>query len=110
MVEDYGIVFIGFLVEYICIMGDKIIVKDIVKLLGILVVFGLDGGVLDVEVVCCVVVEIGYLVIIKVMVGGGGCGMKVVLDEVLLEIVFCIVCLELKVVFGNDEVYIEKYL
>lgn len=109
IVEDYGLIFIGLLVEYICQMGDKIIVKDIVKVFGILVVLGFDGGVFDIEIVKKVVVDMGYLVIIKVIVGGGGCGMKVVLIEDDIEIVFCIVWLEFKVVFGNDEVYIEKY-
>lgn len=76
--EVYGISFIGFEVDYICLMGDKINVKVVVERVGILVVFGFVGVILDIDDGKCVVVDIGYLVFVKVVVGGGGCGMKVV--------------------------------
>ncbi|MTH63536.1 acetyl-CoA carboxylase biotin carboxylase subunit [Paracoccus shanxieyensis] len=110
MVEDHGIAFIGPSAEHIRIMGDKITAKDTAKSLGIPVVPGSDGGVPDVEAARRVAAEIGYPVIIKATAGGGGRGMKVALDEASLETAFRTARSESKAAFGNDEVYIEKYL
>ncbi|MDX5357318.1 MAG: acetyl-CoA carboxylase biotin carboxylase subunit [Rhodobacterales bacterium] len=108
--EDHGIVFIGPSAEHIRIMGDKITAKDTAKALGIPVVPGSDGGVPDVDTARRVAGEIGYPVIIKATAGGGGRGMKVAKDEESLEIAFRTARSEAKAAFGNDEVYIEKYL
>ncbi|KGJ06245.1 acetyl-CoA carboxylase, biotin carboxylase subunit [Paracoccus halophilus] len=110
MVEDHGIAFIGPSAEHIRIMGDKITAKETAKALGIPVVPGSDGGVPDVEAARRVAREIGYPVIIKATAGGGGRGMKVALDEAQLEVAFRTARSEAKAAFGNDEVYIEKYL
>ena len=110
MVEDHGIAFIGPSAEHIRIMGDKITAKDTAKSLGIPVVPGSDGGVPDVASANKVAAEIGYPVIIKATAGGGGRGMKVALDEAGLETAFRTARSESKAAFGNDEVYIEKYL
>ena len=110
MVEDHGIAFIGPSAEHIRIMGDKITAKDTAKALGIPVVPGSDGGVPDVASAKRVAAQIGYPVIIKATAGGGGRGMKVALDEASLENAFRTARAESKAAFGNDEVYIEKYL
>ena len=110
MVEDHGITFIGPSAEHIRIMGDKITAKETAKSLGIPVVPGSDGGVPDVETAKAVAARIGYPVIIKATAGGGGRGMKVAPDEAGLETAFRTARAEAKAAFGNDEVYIEKYL
>ncbi len=108
--EDHGITFIGPTAEHIRIMGDKITAKETAKSLGIPVVPGSDGGVPDVAAAKRVALEIGYPVIIKATAGGGGRGMKVAQDEAGLETAFRTARAEAKAAFGNDEVYIEKYL
>jgi len=108
--EDHGITFIGPNAEHIRIMGDKITAKETAKALGIPVVPGSDGGVPDHETAQVVAAEIGYPVIIKATAGGGGRGMKVAKDAAELEIAFRTARSEAKAAFGNDEVYIEKYL
>jgi acetyl-CoA carboxylase biotin carboxylase subunit len=108
--EDHGITFIGPNAEHIRIMGDKITAKVTAKELGIPVVPGSDGGVADFETAKTVAEEIGYPVIIKATAGGGGRGMKVAKNAEELEIAFRTARSEAKNAFGNDEVYMEKYL
>ena len=110
VLEDHGIAFIGPTAEHIRIMGDKITAKDTMKRLGVPCVPGSDGGVPDVDEARRVAAEIGYPVIIKATAGGGGRGMKVAKSEDELEIAFRTARSEAKAAFGNDEVYIEKYL
>ena len=108
--EDHGITFIGPKAEHIRIMGDKITAKVTAKDLGIPVVPGSDGGVADYETAIGVAAGIGFPVIIKATAGGGGRGMKVAHNAEELEIAFRTARSESKAAFGNDEVYIEKYL
>jgi acetyl-CoA carboxylase biotin carboxylase subunit len=108
--EDHGITFIGPTAEHIRIMGDKITAKETAKNLGIPVVPGSDGGVPDTESAKKIAAEIGYPVIIKATAGGGGRGMKVARDESELDVAFRTARSEAKAAFGNDEVYMEKYL
>ena len=108
--EDHGITFIGPNAEHIRIMGDKITAKETAKNLGIPVVLGSDGGVPDVETALKVAAEIKYPVIIKATAGGGGRGMKVAKNAEELEVAFRTARSEAKAAFGNDEVYMEKYL
>ena len=108
--EDHGITFIGPSAEHIRIMGDKITAKETAKALGIPVVPGSDGGVPDYETAIGVAEAIGFPIIIKATAGGGGRGMKVAHNEAELEIAFRTARSEAKNAFGNDEVYIEKYL
>ncbi len=108
--EDHGITFIGPTAEHIRIMGDKITAKETAKDLGIPVVPGSAGGVPDFANAKQVAKEIGYPVIIKATAGGGGRGMKVAKDESELEMAFRTARSEAKAAFGNDEVYMEKYL
>ncbi len=108
--QDHGLTFIGPNAEHIRIMGDKITAKETAKELGIPVVPGSDGGVPDFETAKKVAEGIGYPVIIKATAGGGGRGMKVAKNAQELEIAFRTARSEAKSAFGNDEVYMEKYL
>ncbi|WP_170366608.1 acetyl-CoA carboxylase biotin carboxylase subunit [Ruegeria arenilitoris] len=110
IVEDHGITFIGPTAEHIRIMGDKITAKDTMKDLGVPCVPGSDGGVPDLEAAKRIGEEIGYPVIIKATAGGGGRGMKVAQTAAEMESAFMTARAEGKAAFGNDEVYIEKYL
>ncbi|MBU2962453.1 acetyl-CoA carboxylase biotin carboxylase subunit [Citreicella sp. C3M06] len=110
MVEDHGLTFIGPSAAHIRIMGDKITAKDTMKALGVPCVPGSEGGVPDVEAAKQIGRDFGYPVIIKATAGGGGRGMKVANNEAEMERAFQTARAEGKAAFGNDEVYIEKYL
>ena len=110
VVEDHGITFIGPTAEHIRVMGDKISAKETMKELGVPCVPGSDGGVPDVAAARALGDEIGYPVIVKATAGGGGKGMKVAKSEAEMERAFQTARAEAKANFGNDAVYIEKYL
>ncbi len=110
IVEDHDITFIGPTAEHIRVMGDKITAKDTLKDLGVPCVPGSDGGVPTLEDAKRIGDEIGYPVIIKATAGGGGRGMKVAKSADEVEQAFMTARAEGKAAFGNDEVYIEKYL
>ncbi len=110
IVEDHEITFIGPTAEHIRMMGDKITAKETMKRLGVPCVPGSDGGVPDIETARRVAGDIGYPVIIKATAGGGGRGMKLATSEADIETAFRTARAEAKSAFGNDEVYIEKYL
>ena len=109
-VEDHGLKFIGPTAAHIRIMGDKITAKDTMKALGVPCVPGSEGGVNSLNDAHEVAADIGYPVIIKATAGGGGRGMKVARTAKELESAFLTARAEGKAAFGNDEVYIEKYL
>ncbi|MGR3705176.1 acetyl-CoA carboxylase biotin carboxylase subunit [Sulfitobacter sp.] len=110
IVEDHGLTFIGPRAAPIRIMGDKITAKDTMKELGVPCVPGSDGGVPTLADAKRIGDEIGYPVIIKATAGGGGKGMKVAQSAADMERAFMTARAEGKSNFGNDEVYIEKYL
>ncbi|MDA7965483.1 acetyl-CoA carboxylase biotin carboxylase subunit [Ruegeria sp.] len=110
IVEDHGITFIGPTAEHIRVMGDKITAKDTMKALGVPCVPGSDGGVPTLAEAKRIGEEFGYPVIIKATAGGGGRGMKVAMNADEMESAFMTARAEGKAAFGNDEVYIEKYL
>ncbi len=110
VVEDHDITFIGPTAEHIRVMGDKITAKDTMKELGVPCVPGSDGGVPTLDDAKRIGEEIGYPVIIKATAGGGGRGMKVAQTAADMEKAFMSARAEGKAAFGNDEVYIEKYL
>jgi len=110
IVEDHGLSFIGPTAEHIRVMGDKITAKDTMKALGVPCVPGSDGGVPDLAAAKAIGAEFGYPVIVKATAGGGGRGMKVAKTEKDMENAFATARSEAKAAFGNDEVYIEKYL
>ncbi|EIE49383.1 acetyl-CoA carboxylase [Salipiger aestuarii] len=110
MVEDHDLTFIGPSAAHIRVMGDKISAKDTMKELGVPCVPGSEGGVPDVDAAKQIGRDFGYPVIIKATAGGGGRGMKVANSEDEMERAFQTARAEGKAAFGNDEVYIEKYL
>ncbi len=109
-VEDHDLTFIGPTAEHIRVMGDKITAKDTMKALGVPCVPGSDGGVPTLADAKRIGEEVGYPVIIKATAGGGGRGMKVAKTAADMEQAFHSARAEGKAAFGNDEVYIEKYL
>lgn len=108
--EDHEITFIGPRAEHIRIMGDKISAKDTMKALNVPCVPGSEGGVATLAEAQRLGAEMGYPVIIKATAGGGGRGMKVAQTADDMESAFMTARAEGKAAFGNDEVYIEKYL
>ena len=110
VVADHGLTFIGPTAEHIRIMGDKITAKDTMKALGVPCVPGSEGGVPSVAEAQRIAGEIGYPVIVKATAGGGGRGMKLARTEADIESAFQTARSEAKAAFGNDEVYLEKYL
>ncbi|RLP24782.1 acetyl-CoA carboxylase biotin carboxylase subunit [Mesorhizobium sp. YM1C-6-2] len=106
----HNITFIGPSGDHIRTMGDKIEAKRTAKRLGIPVVPGSDGAISDEKEARRVAAEIGYPVIIKASAGGGGRGMKVARDETELDIALATAKSEAGAAFGDDAVYIEKYL
>ncbi|HZH09807.1 MAG TPA: acetyl-CoA carboxylase biotin carboxylase subunit [Microvirga sp.] len=110
VLEHHRITFIGPKAEHIRIMGDKIEAKRTAKRLGIPCVPGSEGGISDEDEAKKVAKEIGYPVIIKAAAGGGGRGMKVARNEDDLLHALQTAKTEAKAAFGDDAVYIEKYL
>lgn len=110
MVEEHGFTFIGPKPEHIETMGDKVAAKKTVMSLGLPVVPGSDGAVDDYETALQFSTEAGYPVLIKAASGGGGKGMKIVREEGELEEAFRTARSEAKANFGDDTVYIEKFL
>jgi acetyl-CoA carboxylase biotin carboxylase subunit len=110
IVEDHGFVFIGPSPDHIRMMGDKITAKDAMKSLGVPVVPGSDGAVRDEARARAVAEEIGYPVLIKATGGGGGRGMKVAATPDEIGLALTTARSEARSNFGNEEVYIEKYL
>ncbi len=110
VLEHHRIAFIGPKAEHIRIMGDKIEAKRTAKRLGIPCVPGSEGGISDETEAKKVAKDIGYPVIIKAAAGGGGRGMKVARNEEDLVHALQTAKTEAKAAFGDDAVYIEKYL
>lgn len=110
IVEEHGLTFIGPRPEHIRLMGDKIQAKAAVKALGIPVVPGSDGGITDDETAHQIAAGIGFPVLVKAAAGGGGRGMKVARSAGELSIALATARSEAKAAFGDDSVYLEKYL
>lgn len=110
MVAEHGFTFIGPRPEHIDSMGDKAVAKDTVKKLGLPVVPGSDGIISNAKEGEKIAAKIGFPVIIKASSGGGGKGMKVVRGAKDFAEAFATARAEAKANFGDDSVYIEKYL
>jgi acetyl-CoA carboxylase biotin carboxylase subunit len=110
MVEDHGLTFIGPSPDHIRMMGDKITAKSAMAGLGVPLVPGSDGALPDLETARAVADSVGYPVLIKAAAGGGGRGMKVALAAEELDEAWRVARTEARAAFGNDEVYLEKYL
>lgn len=110
MVEAHGITFIGPSSAHIRMMGDKISAKTAMAGIGVPLVPGSAGEVADMDEARAVAEKIGYPVLIKAAAGGGGRGMKVAHAASELEEAWTVARTEARTAFGNDAVYIEKYL
>ncbi len=110
IVEEHGLIFIGPSPEHIALMGDKIESKTRMKGLGIPVVPGSAGAIANAVEARRLAADIGYPVIVKASAGGGGRGMQIVGDEGALEDALARARAEAGAAFGDDTVYIEKFL
>ena len=110
IVEEHDIIFVGPKPEHIRTMGDKVEAKRTAGKLGLPLVPGSDGAVTEIADGKRIAAEIGYPVIVKAASGGGGRGMKVVTGPDDLESLMSQARTEAKAAFGDDTVYIEKYL
>jgi acetyl-CoA carboxylase biotin carboxylase subunit len=110
ILADHNITFIGPKAEHVRIMGDKIEAKRTARRLGIPVVPGSEGGVGSDAQAMAVAQEIGFPLLVKATAGGGGRGMKVARSAQELPTALATARAEAKAAFGNDAVYLEKYL
>ncbi len=110
IVEAHDIIWIGPKPEHIRTMGDKVEAKRTAGALGLPLVPGSDGAVSDSKEAAKIAEAIGYPVIIKAASGGGGRGMKVCESPDQLDTLMKQAGNEAKAAFGDDTVYIEKYL
>ena len=109
ILEEHNIHFIGPRPAHIRLMGDKIEAKRTAKRLGIPVVPGSEGGVNDQDAPL-LARDIGFPVLIKAAAGGGGRGMKVASSAAELSQALATARAEARAAFGDDTVYLEKYL
>jgi acetyl-CoA carboxylase, biotin carboxylase subunit len=107
---EHNVHFIGPRPEHIRLMGDKIAAKRAAQELGIPVVPGSDGGIGSDAEAAALARSIGYPVMLKAAAGGGGRGMRVVADEGNLASAIMSARAEAKAAFGDDTLYVEKYL
>ena len=110
ILEEHDLTFIGPTSEHIRIMGDKIAAKDTARRLGIPCVPGSDGAINSEAEAFDVATRMGFPVLVKAAAGGGGRGMKVAHSKADLSLALSTAKTEAKAAFGDDAVYIEKYL
>ena len=110
ILEEHDITFIGPSAEHVRLMGDKIQAKEKARSLGIPLVPGSDGPITDLAEAQRLAADMGYPVLVKAAAGGGGRGMKVANFENELELAIATARTEAKAAFGDDTVYLEKYL
>ena len=107
---EYGIKFIGPSPDQIRKMGDKVTAKETMVKAGVPVIPGSDGLVKDLKSGQKIAADIGYPVIIKATAGGGGKGMRIVWEEDAFETAWNMARNEARAAFGNDGIYIEKFI
>ena len=110
MVEEHGFEFIGPSQDHIRIMGDKVSAKQQAEKLGIPVVPGSDNALSNDVEALRIAKDIGYPVLVKAAAGGGGRGMKVADNPDHLTEALAMCRNEAKVSFGDDRIYLEKFL
>jgi acetyl-CoA carboxylase biotin carboxylase subunit len=110
IVEEHGLTFIGPSPDHIRMMGDKVQAKKSMRSLKVPCVPGTEDAVTDIEDAKKIADEIGYPVLIKAAAGGGGKGMKVANAASELADMMALARREALANFGNDAVYMEKYL
>ena len=108
--EEEGLIFIGPKIKHLDMFGDKVKAKEQAKLAGIPIIPGSDGPVANLDEV----IEFGkinsYPIIIKASLGGGGRGMRIVRHPKEVEEAYNRAKSEAKAAFGNDEVYVERFI
>ncbi|HTV89273.1 MAG TPA: acetyl-CoA carboxylase biotin carboxylase subunit [Stellaceae bacterium] len=109
-VEEHGFTFIGPTPEHIRLMGDKVRAKAAAERLGIPVVPGSPAAVRDAAEAATAARTIGYPVLLKASAGGGGRGMKLAHDEAELTHLLPLAQAEARAGFGDDAVYLERFL
>ncbi|QOR68457.1 acetyl-CoA carboxylase biotin carboxylase subunit [Cytobacillus suaedae] len=107
---EKGIVFIGPSPDIISLMGDKVIARTTMIDAGVPVVPGSEAGITSLEEACEYANQIGYPVMLKASGGGGGIGMIRCDNEAALQKAFDSTKARAKAYFGNDEVFIEKFI
>ncbi|HLQ91913.1 MAG TPA: acetyl-CoA carboxylase biotin carboxylase subunit, partial [Xanthobacteraceae bacterium] len=110
ILEEHNVHFIGPKPAHIRVMGDKIEAKRTAKRLGIPVVPGSEGGISSDEEALRVARDLDFPVLVKASAGGGGRGMKVAHSADELSVALSTARAEAKAAFGDDAVYLEKYL
>ncbi|MDD3268450.1 MAG: acetyl-CoA carboxylase biotin carboxylase subunit [Syntrophomonadaceae bacterium] len=108
--SNYGLKFIGPLPQVIDLMGDKVKARELVERVGVPLVPGSAGAVNTYNDALRVAKEIGYPVMIKASAGGGGKGMRLAHNEASLKGALETAKMEANAAFGNDEIYLEKYI
>lgn len=108
--EEEGIIFIGPTPQNLRMAGDKIGAKQACKAAGVPVVPSSESGVASVDEAVEISAQIGYPVMVKASGGGGGRGIRICHNEEMLREEFPVAKMEAMVGFGNDELYIEKYI
>ncbi|MFC3040209.1 pyruvate carboxylase [Virgibacillus xinjiangensis] len=108
--EEEGIIFIGPTSEHLSMFGDKVKAREQAIDAGIPVIPGTDGAISSLEEAQAFGSEHGYPIIIKASLGGGGRGMRIVRNEEELSESYDRAKSEAKAAFGNDEVYLEKFI
>ena len=110
IVDEHGLIFIGPKAQHISEMGDKVSARTAMKKLGIPLVPGSDGAIKNLQELKKISKKIGFPILIKAASGGGGKGMKVAEKASELEEAWNLARSEAKSGFGDDTVYLERYL
>ncbi|MDR1335065.1 MAG: acetyl-CoA carboxylase biotin carboxylase subunit [Holosporaceae bacterium] len=110
MVKEHGLIFIGPKADQIAMIGDKIMAKKTMARIGLPVVSGSDGTVTSIEKALRMAEKMGFPVLIKATGGGGGRGMNVARSPQDVPLAYETARREAGIAFGNDSVYLEKYL
>lgn len=108
--EKCGITFIGPRAESIEMLGDKAQAKETMKEAGVPVIMGSDGAIFNIHAAHTLANDLGYPVMVKASAGGGGRGIRIVHSDDELEAQMTAAKQEALACFGNDEIYIEKFI
>lgn len=106
----HGVKFIGATPDMINAMGNKSMAKETMKKAGVPIIPGSDGVVKDAKEIKKLAAKIGYPIIIKASAGGGGRGMRIIWEDSQIEKAFESAKMEAAASFGNDDIYMEKYI
>ena len=108
--RNAGFIFIGPSYDTMEIMGDKVLAKEIAEKAGVPILPGSKEKVNDITIARGMAGAIGYPLIIKAALGGGGRGLRIVRNDLELENCFYTAQMEARTAFGNDDLFLEKYV